>query len=504
PATTTAETSALFTYAPETSTAASSDLVGGYIGSVPLSSTPTSEAAVTTSAVPTGAAATSASVSQAFEYSPSSATGETSAIAATIISIGSSAVPIAAVPASSADGVSSVALTAYVIGSQTASVGQTITVDSTPVVLQTSAGVTQLYAGTDASGSALTFASATAAAASTPAPAVISVGSSAVSIVPVPQSYAPGASSSEPAAYVIGSQTASVGQTLTIDNTPVVIQTSAGVTQLYAGADTGSAMFSFAPTTAASTAPAIISVGTSAISIAPIPQSVTPGGSSSAAAFLIGTQTASVGQTVTIDNTPIVIQTSAGKTQLVAGTASPSALSFAQIAAAAPSALTGVPTTLVIGLQTVTRNAAGNYLLGSQTLVPGSSITQGSGSATAVIALATLSGSTQLVVQDALTTASTVLPKITAAASGSAPQQESSAIVVNGHTYFLGPASLNAQATDLPSGSGSSFVASGTGGAAKATGTGGAALQNGAGAASGWSVLLGGVTLVALGWLVLL
>ncbi|KAK3071468.1 hypothetical protein LTR53_008549, partial [Teratosphaeriaceae sp. CCFEE 6253] len=500
-------TSALFTYAPETSTAASSDLVGGYIGSVPLSSTPTSEAAVTTSAVPTGAAATSPSVSQAFEYSPSSATGETSAIAATIVSIGSSAVPIAAVPASSADGVSSVAPTAYVIGSQTASVGQTITVDSTPVVVQTSAGVTQLYAGTDTSGSALTFASATAAPASSPAPAVISVGSSAVSIVPIPQSYAAGAISSEPAAYVIGSQMASVGQTLTIDNTPVVIQTSAGVTQLYAGADTGSAMFSFAPTTAAvaaSTAPAVVSVGTSAISIAPIPQSLALGGSSSAAAFLIGTQTASVGQTVTIDNTPIVIQTSAGATQLIAGTATPSPLSFAQIAAAAPSALTGAPTTLVIGLQTVTRNAAGNYLLGSQTLVPGGSITQGSGSATAVIALATLSGTTQLVVQGALTTASTVLPKITAAASGSAQQQESSAIVVNGHTYFLGPASLNAQATNLPSGSGSSFVASGTGGVAKTTGTGSAAPQNGAGAASSLSVLLGGVTLVALGWLVLL
>lgn len=218
---------------------------------------------------------------------------------------------------------------------------------------------------------------------------------------------------------------------------------------------------------------------------------------------MVGSQTASVGQTVTIDNTPVVIQTSAGETQLYAGTATPSALSFAQATSGSPSAVTVAPTTLTIGLQTVSQNSAGNYMLGSLTLLPGSSITQGSGSETAIIGVTTISGSTQLVVQDASTTATTVLPKITLSPSSASAQQESSAIVVNGHTYFLGPASLNAQATGTPTGGISSFITSGIGGAASTTSTAVPSLQNNGASTSSLSLLLTGVAFVAVGFTML-
>ncbi|KAK1064133.1 hypothetical protein LTR74_008913 [Friedmanniomyces endolithicus] len=518
PATTTTDasgssTSVEFTYAPETSTAASSDLLLGYIGSIaqsstPVASTPTSAGASIaspSSAAGASAISTSAAASPAYAYVPDSSTAQTSAVLATIVSVGSSAVAIAPVPQTYSAGASSSGPVAFVIGSQTASVGQTLTVGNTPVVIQTSAGQTQLYAGTSATPSAISFAVATAAAASSSqqaaaVPATVSIGSSVLSIAPVPQAYSAGASSSTPAAFVIGSETASVGQTVTIDNTPVVIQTSAAATP---------SALSFATVTAAATsqptaiAPATVSIGSSVLSIAPV--SYASGqGSSSPAAFLIGSQTASIGQKITIAGTLVVIQTSAGKTQLYAGTATPSALSFATITTAAPSTAAAAPTTLTIGAETMSQDSAGNYLLGTQTLAPGSTITQGSGSAATIIALATVSGSTQLVLQDASTTATTVLPpQVTGPASSMAALQQSSPVVVNGHTYYLGPASLNAQATGSATASGT-FATSAVGGAASATGSPAPATHEGAAPRLGLSLVLGGVAFVASGLAVLM
>ncbi|KAK1815326.1 hypothetical protein LTR12_010296 [Friedmanniomyces endolithicus] len=514
-------TSVQFTYAPETSTAASSDLLLGYIGSIaqsstPVASTPTSAGASIaspSSAAGASAVSTSAAASPAFTYVPDSSTAQTSAVLATIASVGSSAVAIAPVPQTYSAGASSSGPDAFVIGSQTASVGQTLTVGNTPVVIQTSAGQTQLYAGTAATPSAISFAVATAAGASSQppaaAPAPVSIGSSVLSIAPVSQTYSAGASSSTPAAFVIGSQTASVGQTVTVDNTPVVIQTSAGKTQLYAGTAATPSALSFATVAAAASsqpiavAPATVSIGSSVLSIAPV--SYASGqGSSSPPAFLIGSQTASIGQTLTIAGTPVVIQTSAGQTQLYAGTATPSALSFATVTTAVPSTAAAVPTTLTIGAATISQDSAGNYLLGSLTIAPGNTITQGSGSSATIIALATVSGSTQLVVQDASTTATTVLPpQVTVPASSGPALQQSSPVVVNGHTYYLGPASLNAQGTGSVTASGT-FATSAVGGAASATRSQVPATQKGAASRSGLSLVLGAVVLVACGFAVLI
>ncbi|KAK0366300.1 hypothetical protein LTR94_003389 [Friedmanniomyces endolithicus] len=517
PATTTTDasgssTSVEFTYAPETSTAASSDLLLGYIGSIaqsstPVASTPTSAGASIaspSSAARASAISTSAAASPAFAYVPDSSTAQTSAVLATIVSVGSSAVAIAPVPQMYSAGAGSSGPVAFVIGSQTASVGQTLTVGNTPVVIQTSAGQTQLYAGTAATPSAISFAVATAAAASSSqqaaaVPATVSIGS-VLSIAPVPQAYSAGASSSTPAAFVIGSQTASVGQTVTVDNTPVVVQTSAAATP---------SALSFATVTAAATsqptaiAPATVSIGSSVLSIAPV--SYASGqGSSSPAAFLIGSQTASIGQTITIAGTLVVIQTSAGKTQLYAGTASPSALSFAAPTTAVPPTSAAAPTTLTLGAETISQDSAGNYLLGTQTFAPGSTITQGSGSSATIIALATVSGATQLIVQDASMTATTVLPpKVTVPASSVGALQQSSPVVVNGHTYYLGPASLNAQGTGSATASGT-FVTSAVGGAASSAGTQAPATHKGAASRSGFSLIVGGIALVACGFAVLI
>ncbi|KAK5712644.1 hypothetical protein LTR15_011636 [Elasticomyces elasticus] len=515
PATTTetsdSASSVQFTYAPETSTASSSDLLLGYIGSIAQSITPTAaDGSVETSSVPieTSAAATSAQTSQAFEYAPDSSTdiAQTTAISATLVSIGSSAIPIAPIPQSYAGASSSTDPAAYVIGSQTASVGQTLTVDNTPVVVQTSAGVTQLYVGTTSAPSALSFVEATPAATqeSSAVAATLSVGSSAIPIIPIAYTDATGATSTDAAAFVVGSQTASIGQTLTIDNTPVVVQTSAGATQVYAGTSAIPSALSFDLASTATSPPtatlATASIGSTALSIAPLPASYAAGDSSSApAAFIIGSQTASAGQTLTIDNTPVVVQTSAGATQLFVGTATTSsALSFATITASA-SSLIGAPTTLTIGLQTVSRDSAGNYLVGTETLAPGSSIVQGSGSATAVVVLTTVSGSAHLIVQDASTTASIILPKVTSSASSITAAQESSAIVVNGHTYYLGPASLNAQATGSQSASSTFATSSKSGSASSPTGSGPLSQQNAA-SRSGYSMFVGGVGLLAFGF----
>jgi hypothetical protein len=73
----------------------------------------------------------------------------------------------------------------------------------------------------------------------------------------------------------------------------------------------------------------------------------------------------SAGQTVSVQGTPIVIQTSNGQTQVVVGSStvllSPSPSAQGQI--------TAVP--LIIAGQTITANSAGNFIIGTQTLAPG-------------------------------------------------------------------------------------------------------------------------------------
>ncbi|KAK5112013.1 hypothetical protein LTR62_004547 [Meristemomyces frigidus] len=270
--------------------------------------------------------------------------------------------------------------------------------------------------------------------------AAVSVGSSAVPIVALPASSAPSQSSSAAPAFVIGSQTASLGQTLTVDNTPVVVQTSAGQTQVFAGASAIPTALSFAPASSAAPVGPTMSNG---MLIIPTSLGFAPPDASTTAEW-------------------------SGS-----NTAVPSAFSFSPMAGASTThhkgvlTITGSPTTMTIGLETISRASNGAYMLGTATLTPGQTLTTISGTQTAKVALTVgPNGMTSLVVVDASTTGTVALPAITSASKSASSQ----AVVVNGHTYYVGGdgMSLNAQATTMATSAGSGGV---TLGAQSASGT---------------------------------
>lgn len=224
-------------------------------------------------------------------------------------------------------------------------------------------------------------------------------------------------------------------------------------------------------------------------------------------AFAIGSQTASVGQTLTVDNTPVVVQTSAGQTQLYAGSAaSPAVLSFAAATTEAASTITGAPSILTIGVETVSRNSAGAYMLGSQTLTPGGFVTEGSGSSTALVGVQINNGTTQLVIKEASSTETSALAMITKPMTSSSKTDDSSVIVVNGHTYLLGATSLNAGMTETGTASSASgFATSSVGGADSASASSGYGMQTSAASRTGnRALLLGGLVAIAVGVVALL
>ncbi|KAJ4369163.1 hypothetical protein N0V83_006247 [Neocucurbitaria cava] len=94
--------------------------------------------------------------------------------------------------------------------------------------------------------------------------------------------------------------------------------------------------------------------------------------------FVIGDSTTlTPGQTITVDDTPVAIQTSEGRTEVVVGTttipmksdeASPQSTSPQITDAPSP-----LPPVLTIGTRVVTPNAQTQYIIADQTLAPGSS-----------------------------------------------------------------------------------------------------------------------------------
>jgi hypothetical protein len=79
------------------------------------------------------------------------------------------------------------------------------------------------------------------------------------------------------------------------------------------------------------------------------------------------------GQTVIIDNTPVVIQTSDGSTEVIIGTATVPITLFPSAASSAISHITQPPllAPVVLGSQTLTANSLSQYLVSGQTLSPG-------------------------------------------------------------------------------------------------------------------------------------
>lgn len=102
------------------------------------------------------------------------------------------------------------------------------------------------------------------------------------------------------------------------------------------------------------------------------PSNVVVSQAPSGGGFVIGDTTVRPGQTVVIDNTPVAVQTSAGRTEVVVGTATVPFQPAPQ-AANNPNHITNAPILpiLTIGNEIVTADSASHYVIAGQTLVPG-------------------------------------------------------------------------------------------------------------------------------------
>ena len=169
---------------------------------------------------------------------------------------------------------------------------------------------------------------------------------------------------------------------------------------------------------------------------------------------VIGTQTLAISSPITLSSgsTAEVLSLatdSTGGAEIIAGSSTIPLASYAAAAAATDrststvhvavtSTVTGPPVYITVGLLTVSQNSAGAYLLGSETLTVGETVTEGSGTATAIIAIETSNGSTEVVVEGAATTTSMALPKMSTITSViTSTQTDHSIIVVAGHTYSI-------------------------------------------------------------------
>ena len=90
--------------------------------------------------------------------------------------------------------------------------------------------------------------------------------------------------------------------------------------------------------------------------------------------------------------TILTLQTSGSLTHLIIGS------STYKVPAVPASAAPVGPSPITIGTEVVTRNSASQYIVAGQTLLPGSSITIGSGTSTIVLALQTSNSGTELVI----------------------------------------------------------------------------------------------------------
>lgn len=187
---------------------------------------------------------------------------------------------------------------------------------------------------------------------------------------------------------------------------------------------------------------------------------------------MVGSQTVEISSPITVGTgasaTVVSLNTnSAGSVQVVVAGSTQGLASYmaaASSAGLAPSAvtkapalstITGAPTILTLGVATVSKDSNGAYMLGGTTLLPDMSVTQTSRGSTNVVALQTSGGSSQLVVIGNSTTASTFLPNVTQTTLSTETQSpspssipaQSSTVVVSGHTYAIGGATLNAAAS---------------------------------------------------------
>ncbi|KAI4134698.1 MAG: hypothetical protein LQ347_001302 [Umbilicaria vellea] len=150
--------------------------------------------------------------------------------------------------------------------------------------------------------------------------------------------------------YIIGSQTLAPGSAITVSNT--VISLATGASALFIGSST---IPLAVPIPAVSQALPAITINSQAIT------------ADSSSHYIIGSQTLVPGSAITVSNTIISLATNAAA--IVIGS---SAIPLA--APASPTSVAAAPV-ITFNSQPITANSASDYIIGTQTLVPGSAIT---------------------------------------------------------------------------------------------------------------------------------
>ena len=196
---------------------------------------------------------------------------------------------------------------------------------------------------------------------------------------------------------ILSGQTLFPGSPITLGSGPAATQiqlhTSGGQTLLEAG----SSIFTLPANPTKPPALPALSLGS---------QVITPNSENH---YVIESQTLVPGSPVTLSSgsaaTPVMLQTTNSHTVLIVGS-STSTLAAAAAAAAVTTAVAaaGHPQPFTIGSQVITANSRNQYVVGSQTLAPGSRITIGSGGVATPILLQTTNGDTLLIVGSSTST----------------------------------------------------------------------------------------------------
>lgn len=268
----------------------------------------------------------------------------------------------------------------YLVSGQPLIPGSPVTLGSgagaTPVVLHTSSSQTFLVVGSSTSILAGTLTSAAIQA--------LSIGTQVL------------AANSENL-YVVGTQTLAPGVPITIGSgdaaTPVEMHTSSSHTVLVFGSRTQTLFAGPTPLV-----PAALTIGSQVVGV------------NSEGGYIVGSQTLAPGVPITLgsgsDATPFLLQTTSSNTVLIIGS-----ITSTLIAAA-----TVTPQPLTIGSQVISINSQNQYIVGSQTLTPGSPITLGSGVTGTPVLLQT-SGTQTILVAGSITStlagAATAPPRFT-------------------------------------------------------------------------------------------
>ncbi|KAE8446266.1 hypothetical protein EG329_012352 [Mollisiaceae sp. DMI_Dod_QoI] len=198
--------------------------------------------------------------------------------------------------------------------------------------------------------------------------------------------------------------------------------------------------------------------------------------------FVTAGQTILPGSSITLGSgastTVVAVQTSGSNTVVVVGGSISSTLTSAPAVTLAPA--------ITIASSTIFANSDSQYIIAGQTLVPGSSITVGSGTSTTVIALQTSDSNTILAVGSSsytLAKAATVPPPITVGSSV-ITADSASHYVIAGQTLAPGGSEIVVSGTTISLASGGTQLIEGTKTIAELTGIGGII----------WSILGGSTT----------